>query len=74
MDDSALSAFIEAEVGELLDASEPVQVATPVAVEPVHVAAEPAQTVVETLSRELKSLSLKSCNSGRIRTDTPGAL
>ena len=48
VDDSALSAFIEAEVGELLDASEPVQVATPVAVEPVHVAAEPAQTVVET--------------------------
>ena len=48
VDDSALSAFIEAEVGELLDESEPVQVATPVAVEPVHVAAEPAQTVVET--------------------------
>ena len=48
VDDSALSAFIESEVGELLDASEPVQVATPVAVEPVQAAAEPAQAVVET--------------------------
>ena len=48
VDDSALSAFIESEVGELLDASEPVQVTTPIAVEPVQAAVEPAQAVVET--------------------------
>ena len=45
VDDSALNAFIEAEIGELLEASEPVQAAAPVSVEPVQAAAEPIQPV-----------------------------
>jgi len=47
VDDTALNAFIEAEIGELLEASEPVQAAAPVSVEPVQATAEPVQPVVQ---------------------------
>ena len=45
-DDSALNAFIDSEVGELLDSIQPFEAAAPVAAEPVQVAAvEPVQSV-----------------------------
>ncbi|MDP6199768.1 MAG: fasciclin domain-containing protein, partial [Candidatus Poseidonia sp.] len=47
VNDSALSAFIEAEIGELLDASEPVQASASVSVETVQPAAEPEQPAVQ---------------------------
>jgi len=52
VNDSALNAFIEAEVGELLNASEPAQAVTPVSAqpttaEPIQSVAEPAQPVVQ---------------------------
>ena len=47
IDDSALNALIEAEIGELLSTPEPAQVAVPVAVEPVQAVVEPVQAVIE---------------------------
>ena len=47
VDDSALNAFIDSEVGELLASSEPVQAAAPVAAQPAQAVALPAQAAVE---------------------------